>query len=217
MRPWSYSKYSCYTDCPKKYWFRYIANVPGSRQPSPAAERGTNIHDQAEQYLLGAVPIYPPDLHRVSAHAMLLKAKKAQPEVKLAVTDKWEPCDYKAPEAYFRAIFDVFYKEDEPRIVHVQDWKTGQKYPDHDVQLADYVAVAAAHYPDYTYHTRLIYIDLGLVTTPKITPPERVKPIRLLLDGGIKLAEEDQIFLTRSGPHCRYCDYSKRYDGPCQF
>ena len=217
MRPWSYSKYSTYEDCPKKYWYRYKENVPSTKPDSPAATRGSDLHEQAENYLLNKVPIYPPDLQRVSAHAMLLKAKQAQPELKLGVTEAWEPCDFKDSNAYFRAIFDVFYKDDEQKIVHIQDWKSGQVYPHHDTQMAYYVATAAAYYPDYEFQTRLIYIDQGIVTKPKITRPERVKPIRLLLDAGIKQAEDDQIFPTRAGPICRFCDYSKKYNGPCTF
>jgi CRISPR/Cas system-associated exonuclease Cas4 (RecB family) len=145
---------------------------------------------------------------------MLLKTKGAKSEQKLAVTDKWEPCDYESTETYLRAIIDIIYVDGE--VVHVQDWKTGQVYDSHKAQLDTYVAVAAAHHPEAkAYHARAVYIDQGIVSIPKITAAERVKPIRLLLDGRVKSAEEDTIFPSRHGSHCKWCDYSRKWGGPC--
>jgi len=216
MRPWSYSRLSTYEDCPKSYWYNYVENMPGFRPPSPAANRGTGIHTAAEEYLKGVRKIYPPELQKVSGHAMLLKSKKAQSELKLAVTDKWEPCDYKDPNAYLRGVIDILYPED--KHVHVQDWKTGQIYPGHPVQMENYVAIAAAHFPEATHFvTRLVYIDQGIVTPPKFTEVARLKPIRMLMDGRIKNAEDDTIFPVQPGSGCKWCDYSKKYGGPCQY
>ena len=216
MRPWSYSRLSTYEDCPKSYWYSYVEGLPGFRPPSPAANRGSDIHTAAEEYLKGVRKIYPPELQKVSAHAMLLKQKKAQSELKLAVTDKWEPCDYKDPNAYLRGIVDILYVED--KTVHVQDWKSGQVYPGHATQMENYVAITAAHFPEAeTYVTRLVYIDQGIVTLPKHTAPARLKPIRMLMDGRIKNAEDDTIFPVQPGQACKWCNYSKKYGGPCQY
>lgn len=218
MRPWSYSRLSTYRDCPRQYQYKYVEKMDGFRESSPAASRGSELHEKAEQYLKGELKIYPPEFQRVSAHAMSLKMKGAQPEVKIAVTAEWKPCDYNDPATYFRCIIDVIHYEPEEKYLEIQDWKTGQKYDSHATQLEQYVAVAAAHYPEATeYRTRLIYIDQGLVTPPKITQPVRLKPIRLLIDGEIKNAEEDTIYPTRAGGHCRWCDYSRRFGGPCAF
>jgi hypothetical protein len=194
-----------------------MERLPSFRPPSSKAkaDRGKEIHAQAEAYLLGELKLYPPDLQRVSSHAMLLKQKKALSEQKLAVKIDWSKCEWDDPEAYMRAIIDVLYTDEQ--VCHIQDWKTGQVYDSHDVQLLDYVPVVAAHYPDMTYQTRLIYIDQGFVSQPKTHGPERIRPIRLMLDGRIKLAEEDTIFPVKPGRHCSRCDYSARFGGPCRF
>ena len=216
MRPWSYSRLSTYEDCPKQYWYSYVENMPGFRPQSPAASRGSAIHDLGERYLKGELKIYPPEFQKVSGHAMLLKRMGAQAELKLAVTDKWEPCDYKDPNAYLRGIIDILYPED--KHIHIQDWKTGQVYPGHPVQMENYVAIAAAHFPEATHFiTRLVYIDQGIVTPPKTTEVHRLKPIRMLMDGRIKNAEDDTIFPTTPGAGCKWCEYAKKYGGPCQY
>jgi hypothetical protein len=216
MRPWSHSRLSTYEDCPKQYWYSYVENLPGFRPESPAAMRGSGIHDRAEQYLLGKISMYPPELQKVSSHAMSLKRFKAQPEVHLGVTEKWEPCDYRDPKAYLRGIIDILFEDTDG--VHVEDWKTGQVYNSHAGQMETYTAIVAAHYPTApSYITRLVYIDQGLVTAPKRIEQDRVKPIRLLLDGRIGNAEEDTIFPVKPGAICKWCDYSKRYGGPCVY
>lgn len=217
MRPWSYSRLSTYETCPKQYQYYYVEKLPGHRPESPAANRGVDLHEKADQYLKGVIKMYPPEFQRVATHLMSIKARGAKSEEKLAVKEDWSPCDYKDPDTYFRAIIDVLYTDEVEKVCNVEDHKTGQVYDSHAVQLSDYVAVVSAHYPDYEYRTRLIYIDQGIVTKPKITPSARVKPIRLMLDGRIKNAEEDTIFPTRAGSHCKWCDYSSRYGGPCAF
>jgi hypothetical protein len=83
--------------------------------------------------------------------------------------------------------------------------------------MEDYVALSASQYPEAEkFETRIIYIDQGVVTPAKVTEVARVKPIRLLLDGRINIAEEDTIFpTTPSARICGWCDYSRKYGGPC--
>jgi hypothetical protein len=214
VRPWSFSRLSTAEQCPKQYWYSYIEKVPSTKPESPAAARGLGIHEKAEKYLLGEIPIYPPELQKVAAHAMMLKAKKAKPETKLGVKADWSPCDFKDPDAYFRGIIDVSYIEG--GVIHVQDWKSGQVYSDHPEQLAQYSALVAAHHPEATdIHTRLIYTDSGVVTKPKVTPMGHIKGIRIMLDARIKKVEEETIYPVQPGKHCQWCDYSTRYGGPC--
>lgn len=217
MRPWSDSRLSCYEDCPKQYWYRYVEHMPSFREDSPAATRGSGIHKQAELYLKGEIHMYPPELQKVSGHAMKLKALKATPEQQLAVTEQWTRCEWDAPEAYFRGIIDITYKS-EPTTVHIEDWKSGQIYKSHDVQISRYVALAAPDYPEAEkFVTRLIYLDQGVVTPPKIVPVDRIKPIRLMLDGSIHNAEADEIFPVKPGSACKWCGYSRKYGGPCPY
>jgi len=216
MRPWSYSRLKTWEECPRAYQYNYIEKLPGSREPGPVASRGIELHKQAELYLLNEIKLYPPEFQKVSGHTMMLKARNAVPEQKLAVNDKWEPLQWEDENVYLRAIIDIIYPEDS--IIHVQDWKTGQIYDTHVDQLATYVAIAAAHHPEATeFRSRAIYIDQGIIAKPVYTPADRVKPIRMMLDGRIKNAEDDKIYPTRAGSACKWCDYSKKYGGPCQF
>jgi hypothetical protein len=198
------------------FWYSYVENMPSFKPENPAAYRGKEIHSQGEKYLLGEVHIYPVTYQKVATHIMGLKAKHAMPEMKMAVDVTWTAVDYEAPEAYFRGIIDVHYETDDGMTIHIEDFKTGQVYPEHPKQMMDYVPLVAAQYPTAEkFVTRLIYIDQGVVTPPKVIEVERLKPIRLLLDGRIENAEADTIFPVKPGNACKWCDYSKRYGGPC--
>jgi len=214
MRPWSYSRKGTYTDCPKQYWYKYVEKMEGFRPPAVAANRGHAIHKAAEDYLRDGM-MYPKELQKVAGHAMALKAKKAMPELKYAVTEKWEPCDYEAPEAYFRGIIDVTWEA--LPAVGIEDWKSGQVYAEHAKQLEEYVALAAPQYPAAEYFlTRLIYIDQGIITPPKKVPLEKLKPIRIMIDAVIQNAEADTIYpATPSANACRWCEYHHKHGGPC--
>lgn len=217
MRPWSYSRLSCYEDCPKAYWYQYVENMDSFRPSSKSADRGKDIHSEGEEYLLGNAPIYPTSYQKVASHIMGLKSKKAKPEKKMAVNDKWEAVDYKAEDAYFRGIIDVHYETDEGKTVAIEDFKTGQVYDSHKKQMSDYVPLVAAQYPEAEkFVTRLIYIDQGVITPPKVTEKEKLKPIRIMLDGRIANAEADTIFPATPKPSvCKWCGYSQRFGGPC--
>lgn len=218
MRPWSYSRKECYETCPRQFKYRYVDKLKSSKPPNKAADRGTAIHLKAEDYLNGVIPIYPPELQKVASHAMLLKSKGAKAEGQLCVDQDWNVLeDWDDPKGYYRSLVDVTYAEGDA--VHVEDWKTGKIYADkHAKQMDEYVAITAAKYPDAErFITRLIYIDQGIVTTPKVTQKIHVKPIRIFLDAAISNAEADTTFEMKPGePKCDWCGYSKRHGGPCQ-
>lgn len=216
MRPWSYSRLTTWEECPRRYQYNYVMKVEGKKEPHIAASRGTEIHAKGEAYLKGELQLYPPEFQKVSGHTMYLKSRGAQPEVKLGVREDWSPCEFDDPDTYLRVIIDILLLDE--GVLDVQDWKTGRIYDHHVNQLELYVAVAAAHHPEVTeYRSRAVYIDQGVIAKPVVTKPDRVKPIRMMIDGRIKNAEEDKIYPTRAGSHCRWCDYSKQHGGPCQF
>ena len=213
-RPWSNSRLSTYQTCPKQFWYSYIENVPVTREPPEAMARGSLVHEKADKYLKGELKMYPPELQPVAAHAMRLKALHVDSEQKLAVKEDWSICDFDDKDAYFRAVLDILYVAGQT--VYIQDWKTGQIYDHHTIQLDQYTALAAAHFPEATaFEQRLIYIDQGIVTKPKLVEVGKVKGIRIMLEGEIKIAEDDEIFPVRVGNHCKRCDFSSRYGGPC--
>ena len=48
---WSYSRLGTYESCPKKAYYSYVEKIP--QEQHPAAQRGTRIHQLAEDYIVG--------------------------------------------------------------------------------------------------------------------------------------------------------------------
>ena len=62
VRAWSYSALKIYEECPYR---TYISRVKGVKEPSgPAADRGTQIHQYAEDYVNGTMGEMPKELHK---------------------------------------------------------------------------------------------------------------------------------------------------------
>lgn len=214
--PWSYSRYDAYEECPKQFSYKYVENLPSPRPFNAAASRGSGIHEEAEQYLAGKINRYPASLQKVAGHAMLLKRLEAKPEQEFCIKEDWTPSTqgWNGKDVYIRAKMDVVYVKD--GVLHVEDWKTGQIYDSHKKQLEMYAPIAQVFYPDVTeVRVRPIYIDQGQVPKQVVIPVERLKGSRMLIDAKIQQAEKDENFLIRPGQHCRFCDYSRRFGGPC--
>ncbi len=216
MRPWSFSRLSTAEECLAQYKYSYLDRLLSSRPPSPAANRGKAIHSKAEDYLLGKVSIYPAELQKVASHAMKLKSLHAIPEKKYALLEDLTPTEFDDPKAFVRGILDVTYTSNEGKRVHIQDWKTGQVYADHPKQLETYVALVAPFFPDAEeFETRLIYIDQGTIPEPRIVSKARASGMQIMLKERILTVEKETIFPVKPGQHCRFCNYSKRFGGPC--
>jgi hypothetical protein len=67
----SASKVSCFKQCRRKYYLRYIAEVPTIK--SEALETGTNYHNQVGAYLKGESVQYTPMLSAFAKHIQLPK------------------------------------------------------------------------------------------------------------------------------------------------
>ncbi len=238
MRPWSFSRLNTAEECLAQYNYQYRERLPPSRPSSPAANRGILIHEKADLYLKNKLPIYPAELQKVAGHAMLLKRLGALGEQKYAVNEKWEPLDFNEKDAMLRGIVDVVHvskeipipepvplntvRESTPAdtaertIVGIEDWKSGQVYPDHPKQLELYVGLVAPFFPEADeFRTRLIYTDQAVVTPIRVVSKARAEGIKTMLDGRIKKIEEVKTYPVSPGPHCRFCNYSKRFGGPC--
>ena len=62
VRAWSYSALKVYEECPYR---TYISRVKGVKEPSnPAADRGTQIHQYAEDYVNGTEGEMHDSLHK---------------------------------------------------------------------------------------------------------------------------------------------------------
>jgi hypothetical protein len=155
-RAWSYSQLSSFELCPRKWAAEsFYKTLPF--QENEAALDGKTTHKAFELYLTKGKPL-PLNLRHHQEN--LDKIKNAVPgaemtaEMKLAITERREPCDWMAPNVWCRSIADLMlFTSDFALII---DWKTGRVSPDYD-QLDLMVAVAQTHVPGLKKAVGLFY------------------------------------------------------------
>lgn len=213
----SYSGIMMYERCPKSYEHKYILKTPDLRPKSEAMARGTTIHNALENFLLKKQDHLH---HEIQAkHGARYRAIrdtcKVWPERKFAFTDAWEECDFDASDAAIRGVIDLLY-QDANDTVHVHEFKTGKEYEEHAQQKALYGLVTLLLFPSQTsVEVTGVYLDLNkyipatfnrsLMFAYKDTWEKRLAKLQL------------PIFNTRPGFYCKWCAYSKKNGGPCEF
>jgi hypothetical protein len=220
--PYSYSRIATYSQCPLKFKFSYIDMVQVDSLPSPAMERGTEIHKTIEDYILGETEQLHPDIHKTYGQFFMgLRANfECFPEEKMGATREFEPCDYDDPDVYIRGIIDLRIrpKPEINDIPTVYDHKTGKIYQDHVAQRAFYGILALINVPDIE-HIRVtnIYVDLVKIASTDYYRGMLGDMIALLVKDKIEMIERDEYFPANPSFSCRWCKFSKHNGGPCSF
>lgn len=207
----SYSSISTYEECPAKYSYSYIQNIPWPS--SPAMERGTLLHQMAEDYMNNKVDAIPFELRKISRELKQYREHGGRAEAVWLVDENWRPVENQSL-AKIKAIVDVHRIDGD--ILHLSDYKSGREYPSHRSQLELYSLVGLSKYSECKRaESSAVYIDGGFsgsdgsiirAMTPKLQDKWSTKIYRI---------ENDSSFIANPGSGCRWCPYRKSVGGPC--
>ena len=128
---WSFSSLKTFTTCPKKYYHtRVIKDV---KEPEgEAALYGTEAHSAAEHFIKDGTPIPAKFSFMQDALDSLVRIPgEKHCEIKLALTEALEPCDFFAPDCWFRGVADLLILNEEKGEARIIDYKFGKsRYAD---------------------------------------------------------------------------------------
>lgn len=137
----SFSSTSTFETCPKQFHeVRILKNVV--YKPGAEALRGTKLHAKWEEALDNDFDVGP-DYQFVLDYVRKFTGLKVA-ERKLAINHEFKPCDWFAPDVFYRAIVDVMIFNGD-KIVTI-DYKTG-KYRPKPRQGQEQVLLAMLHFP----------------------------------------------------------------------
>lgn len=147
--PWSFSKMKAFEQCPKKFYHLKVAK--DYTEPETSAMRyGTEFHLACEEYIRDGKPL-PLRFEYAKAGLDALNRKEGEKlcEYEMGVTESLEPCDFKAPDVWFRGIVDLLILDRAKNLAWVIDYKTGKsaRYADKD-QLELMALATFAHFPE---------------------------------------------------------------------
>jgi hypothetical protein len=219
---WTISALKDFETCPAKYRWSYLFEPAdwlelGYRvvpyKGSPAMDRGTEIHQTCENFLLGTG-----DLHREIKPAWRsliegLRNFEAKPEAQWEVTEGWHPM---TPDdtLWLRAKIDVHYQPSAD-VLHVIDYKTGKPYNANIEQVEVYALMGFALHDDVnTVVGELWYLDheephekaFHRTQAPKLARKWEQRAARML---------EAVKYPPRPNRFCNWCPYNASKGGPC--
>jgi len=218
--PYSYSRLATFAKCPAKFKYNYIDKIDVPFVPSPAMERGTEIHNSLEAYVNKQTERLHEDIHQHYGEFFfhIRENFECQPEVKWGLNWELEPCDYNDGNCMVRGFMDLrFVPEDDN--IQVFEYKTGKIYPEHSHQQWLYGTATLLEYSDAEgVDVTAIYLDQK--QNKKIYYPASMlfeyKPMLLREIQTIEELPLDQ-FISKPQWTCRWCQFSKANGGPCQF
>ena len=231
---WSYSKLTDFEKCKFLAKLKHLDRIPEPERPLPpgktehANDRGTRIHTNCEEYVLGKTSELDPDAAKHFGPRLdLLRTMHADGLVSLegewGMNREWEVCDWKT--AWLRLKLDaiVFHSETEATVI---DYKTGRKFGNeikHGEQLALYQLVGFLRYPKL----ELIHSELWYLDQPDKGANENVTSVSYTRERGLRWKSNYDrrghklTTCTDFPPNpnkfsCQYCQYGPWNGGQCQ-
>lgn len=220
---WSFSALKKFEACPHAIYLGRVENI--KEESGPAAERGSMIHDQAENFIRGQFDNeLPPLLKKVEKRIRELKDRfERQPfpmtmEENWGFTINWKPTGWKEPDTWCRQKLDVFYKDSATSAV-VLDWKSGKKFGNeikHGEQGLHYAIGAFMKYPELDFiRTEFQYTDLGDVLTKNFTRERAMLHLPKIHERAIIMTTATMFPPKPSKQNCKFCFY--RESGDCDY
>ena len=163
----SFSSLSNFEKCPHHLFLSKVEKCPDVA--GPAADRGTKIHDKAEQFIKGeSGDELPKELMKFEDLFQDLRTRYSDGLIHVeedwAFTRDWEPTGWRDDNTWLRMKLDALDLES-PESAIVYDWKTGQKFGNevkHGQQALLYVISTFVKWPELEFvEANMIYTDKG--------------------------------------------------------
>lgn len=209
---WSHSALKTYETCAYR---SYISKVKKVQEDfGPAAQRGTDIHEQAELYVNGELGEMPDTLKKFQPQFEELRElfidAKVELEGEWGFTIEWEPCGWMAPDVWGRVKLDAMVHETETS-ARVIDYKTGKRFGNeisHSQQALTYAIGSFMRYPDLEIaKTELWYLDHGETSEQVYTRDQALAFMPNLQQRAIDMTTATKFPPNPSKDNCRWCSF----------
>ena len=209
-----------YEKCPYMSKLKRLDKVP-DLQPKTAADRGTQLHQECEDYVRGKAPIthglrhFVDDLSALGRH---FSDGRVICEEEWAFCRDWAVTDWKSGWLRLKADAVCFL---DPTHAAVVDYKSGKRFGNevkHAEQLQLYAVCSLLRYPAVEQvTTELWYLDQNELASFVMTRKQMPKYLKLFDRRGREMTE-DTVF--KPNPNifsCKYCPYGPDRQGDCQY
>lgn len=216
---WSFSKLLVFEQCPLRYKMQHIDRVP-DLQPKTAADRGTAIHQEAEDYVTGKgqftnnLRFFRDDLTALASH---YAEGRVVCEDEWGYSRNWTVCDWNT--AWLRLKCDAVCHLTPTHAV-VIDYKTGKRFGNeikHARQLQLYALCSLVRFPEIEKVTcELWYFDQNELASFEMKRSQLAKYLKQFDREGRGLTDEINFIARPSIMACKYCSYAPHKQGNCK-
>ena len=216
----SFSKLQDFEQCPYRCKLKHVDRIPEEKHP--AAERGTAIHQMAEDYVSGKLKSLPTELMKFVDEFEVLrrefKAKKVSIEGEWGFDKEWMPTPYKT--AWLRMKADAVYFISPTNAV-VIDYKTGQSYGKeitHGEQVLLYAIATFTLWPELQEITvELWYVDKDEMTQKHYTRAQALRHVQAYDKRMKKVTNAKEFPANPTIFTCKYCAFGPSKGGQCEY
>lgn len=220
IKSWSYSRLLDFEKCPYSAKLKFIDRIP--QESGPAAERGTAIHQLAEDFVAGKLKVLPPELRKFSDEFSALRTRYVEKKVSLegdwGFTPDWEPCGFK--EAWLRMKLDARVRLD-PTTSVVIDYKTGKRYGNelkHGEQTVLYGLAEILREPLVEKVTvELWYLDIDELISTSYTREAILRYLPQFEKRGMSVTRATQFPPNPNVFSCKWCSFGPAKGKQCEF
>jgi hypothetical protein len=211
---WSYSALKTYEECAYR---TYISRVKKIQEPSgPAAERGTAIHQEAEDYIIGTIGELPKSLEKFKDDFEELRQlfidAKCEVEGEWGFTMDWAVTGWMTKDTWARIKLDACVNEDDNSL-RVIDFKTGKRFGNeisHGQQALIYAIAAFLRYPDAEIiKTELWYLDKNEKAERTYTRTEAMAYFPSWHQRAIAMTTATSFPPNPNKTSCRWCSFKE--------
>lgn len=206
--PWSFSVLAMFEQCRKKYYHLKVKKDVKDSDSAFAGE-GKEIHDAMFQRVIKGTPLPLPLRHfEKYAAAFARRPGEKHGEMKLCLSNKFEPVGWFADDAWVRAVVDLLIVDGDTATI--VDWKTGKVRIDW-TQLQLTAAIVGQLMPEIQkFNLVFVWLNAGQISVPESGPLLRSQLKGVWSDilprvREIERARATSDFPLTSSGLCRYC------------
>lgn len=216
----SYSRLLDFETCPLRAKLKHVDRIP--EEKSEAADRGTAIHQLAEDFVGGKIKSLPPELRKFSDEFLALrerfKEKKVSLEGDWGFDRDWAVTSWK--DAWMRIKLDARVSLSKKHSV-VVDYKTGKRFGNevkHGEQVALYGLAELLREPDVEQVTvELWYLDIDDMVSTLFSREQLFRHLPQFEKRLKKMTTATEFPANPNVFSCKWCPYGPAKGGQCEF
>jgi hypothetical protein len=220
IRSWSYSRLLDFEMCAYRAQLKYVDKIPDVQ--GEAAERGSQIHQLAEDFVNGKIKKLPTELNKFSDEFLALRkqfeAKAVSLEGEWGFDKDWNVSTYK--DAWVRIKLDARVKLSDKHSIII-DYKTGKRFGNeikHGEQVVLYGLAELLREPDVeTVDVELWYLDADELIQNKFTREQLMRFLPSFEKRGLKVTNATSFPPNPNQYSCKWCPYSPAKGGQCTY